>query len=102
MKHKIYIAGKVTGEDKLECACKFKKAKQELEALGFEAINPLEVVGTWDIRWEAAMKLCIIALLKCDIVYAMPCVQDSKGAKIELELARRLGIPTYDNLDNLK
>jgi len=102
MKTKIYIAGKVTGEEKLKCIAKFDTAKKEVEALGFEAINPLEVVGTWEIEWQPAMKLCIKALMDCDAIYHLPCVKFSKGAQIELQIARSLGIPTLYDIESLK
>ena len=56
---KIYIAGKVSGETQVECAMKFSAVQKQVEALGFEAINPLEVVGNWEATWEEAMKKCI-------------------------------------------
>ena len=101
-KPKIYIAGKVTGEDHLECAAKFAKAKQEIEAAGFEAVNPLEVVGTWDITWEAAMKKCIKALMDCDKVYMLPCCSRSQGAKIETDLAWKFNISIAKTIQELE
>lgn len=101
MKNKIYIAGKVTGEDHLKCAAKFAKAKQEVEALNLTAINPLEVVGTWEISWENAMKKCIAALMQCDAIYLLPDTIESKGAKMELELCAQLGIPMISDSQTL-
>lgn len=98
---KIYIAGKVTGEKVLLCAAKFKAAQEELEKSGFRAINPLEVVGTWEISWENAMKKCITALMSADAVYILPCVHNSPGAKLEIHLAQRLGIPICTKVDGL-
>lgn len=93
MKQRIYIAGKVTGEDRLECALKFETAKNELSAMGFEPVNPLEVVGTWDITWEEAMKKCLKALMDCHAIYMLPCCANSKGAKLEIKNALELKIP---------
>ena len=92
-KKKIYIAGKVSGEDLAQCTMKFGEAQKKIEARGFEAVNPLEVVGTWKISWEAAMKKCIKALMDCDAIYFLPCADRSPGAKFEKELALKLGIP---------
>ena len=98
---KIYIAGKVTGEDRLECVAKFERAKQFIEALGLQAVNPLEVVGTWEITWENAMKKCITALMECDAVYLLPDSLNSTGAKLEIGLCAQLGIPMISDLQTL-
>lgn len=90
MKKKIYIAGKVTGVPMAECTMKFGAVQKQLEAMGFEVINPLEVVGRWDISWEDAMKLCIIALMGCDGMVLLPEWYKSKGATIERQLAEDL------------
>lgn len=92
---KIYIAGKVTGEDKLDCAIKFAKAQNQLKAKGFEPVNPLEVVGTWEITWDEAMKKCIKALMDCDAVLFLPCASDSEGARLEFIIADRINIPVF-------
>lgn len=100
-KQKIYIAGKVTGEDRLECAAKFAKAKQEIEADGFIAVNPLEVVGSFEVPWEIAMRKCIKALMDCDKVFMLPCCAESKGARLETRLARQFRFPIANRIEEL-
>lgn len=102
IKKKVYIIGKVTGEDKISCTHKFYKAKKEIEALGFTAINPLEVVVTWHISWQDAMRLCIEQLVKADGVYVLPCASQSKGAQVELEICNTLQIIYTTNIQALK
>lgn len=99
MKKKIYIAGKVTGEPKHTTALKFATAKKEIEALGFEAINPIEVVGDWNAPWELAMRKCIAALMECDGVVVLPDFGNSKGAMIEHDLANSLGMPVWTSTE---
>lgn len=77
MKKKIYIAGKVTGTPIGDCTMKFGSAQKQLEALGFEAVNPLVVVNDWHCTWDHAMRLCIKALMDCDAMYILPCASDS-------------------------
>ena len=89
---KVYIAGKVTGEPRLERAAKFQKAQEHLRSLGFDAVNPLEVVGSWEVSWKEAMRKCIAAMMECEIIYLLPCAHNSKGAKLEIRLALELGI----------
>lgn len=98
----IYIAGRVTGEDRLECAAKFATAQNELRRHGFQTINPLEVVGSWETPWQEAMKLCIKALLNCDAVFMLPCCAKSKGARLETRLASALGIPLVTQISSLR
>lgn len=95
MKKKIYIAGKVTGEPIAECTMKFGAAQKQIEALGFEAVNPLEVVGDFKAPWDLAMKKCIEALIYCDGVLLLQDCLESKGAMIERGLAQSMGIPTF-------
>ncbi len=99
MKKKIYIAGKVTGLPIAETTMKFGEAQKELESRGFEAVNPLAVVNDWHATWEDAMKKCIAALVTVDAVYLLPCARDSRGAKLEKQLAEHLGIPVCTKVD---
>jgi hypothetical protein len=95
MKKKIYIAGKVTGENKEDCIAKFAQAKSTLEARGFEAINPIEVVGDWNTPWDKAMKLCVAKLTECDGILLLEDWVTSKGARIEFDIATQLNIPNF-------
>lgn len=90
---KIYIAGKVSGEQLAECTMKFGTAQKKLEQNGFIAVNPLAVVGDWKTDWQPAMKLCIKALMDCDGVLLLPDYLESRGATIERNLAKDLDIP---------
>lgn len=89
---KVYIAGKVTGEPKHSCALKFATAQKELEKRGYEVVNPIEVVGDLNADWKTAMRKCIAALVECDAICILPDWDESKGARIELELAIKLGL----------
>lgn len=98
-KKKIYIAGKVTGEDLAACTMKFGTAQKEIEALGFEAVNPLEVVGDWKATWKDAMRKCIKALMDCDAILLLPCYQISPGAQVERKIGYEIDIPRYTHID---
>jgi len=89
---KIYIAGKVTGLPIKEVTEKFKVVQKELESNGYEVVNPIEVVGDPETSWKKAMKLCIAALVQCNSIYMLPCWEQSKGATIEYNLAKALGL----------
>lgn len=87
----IYIAGKVTGLPYREVVLKFREAQALLEAAGDHAINPT-LLCTEETPWPTAMRICIGALTTADAVYMLPCWQNSTGAKLEHELATKLGI----------
>jgi len=101
---KIYIAGKVSDEDFKEVAQKFAAAQSEIEKLGFIPINPVQLVQDYlyhnypffrpseEEIWKIAMQVCIKELVDCDAVVLLPCWEQSKGAKIERQLADDLDI----------
>lgn len=95
---KIYIAGKVTGLPHEEVAAKFAAAQQHLESLGYEVVNPIQVVNDPNCPWDLAMRKCLAAMLDCHAVHVLPCWKDSKGAKMEVEIAFRLQMPVYKRI----
>lgn len=99
---KIYLAGKVSGTDIAASTIKFGQAQHDIEQMGVEAINPLEVVNDWHTTWNAAMRKCIAAMMTADMVLLLPDWKESNGARIEKILAEDLGIPVYDNIRAVK
>ena len=97
----IYIAGKVSGLPIERVLKKFASAQSEIEDLGFKAINPIVVVNDWQCEWHTAMKKCIKALMDCDAVVVLDDYKTSDGAKIELELSKRMGILIFYGVDDL-
>jgi nucleoside 2-deoxyribosyltransferase len=98
---KIYIAGKVTGLSLIEVTHKFGQAHVALLDKGFTPVNPLEVVNDFKCPWHIAMRKCIAALMACDAVLLLPCWVDSKGARMELEVAMAVGLPVYSSINEL-
>ena len=89
---KVYICGKITGEQIAVVTAKFGAAGVKLLAVGYKPVNPLEVVNDWKKPWPDAMKLCIKALMDCDAIYLLPDWNDSKGATLERYIAVQTGI----------
>lgn len=101
MKKRIYIAGKVSGEDRLECVAKFAKAQKEIEAQGFMALNPVEFIEDETTSWEHAMKICICYLMTADAVLFLPCWMDSRGAILEHKIASDLNMKKLNGTRDL-
>ena len=91
---KIYISGKITGDP--DYREKFKEEAARLYYLGYYPVNPAAMVPS-DKSWAAAMKIVVSAMLLCDGVSLLPDWKKSKGAKIEVKLARKLGMDVRDS-----
>jgi hypothetical protein len=91
---KVYISGKIAGEDFDTARAKFKEAEDLLQQAGFETVNPLEMCLAMGISGNVykCMRADIKALLECDVIYMLPDWWDSRGAKLEHEVAYRCGI----------
>ena len=90
---RLYISGKITGEDEYES--KFKRAVLEVENMGYEAVNPCEIHDACKDEhtlWEHWMVCDIKTMLTCDGIYALRCWRQSRGAMIEILLARHLNM----------
>lgn len=55
----------------------------------------MELPHDHDKTWESYMKECLIAMLSCDAVCAMPNFNLSKGATMECELALSLNMGVF-------
>lgn len=91
----VYIAGKVTGREYEEARAQFDARAEELEALGWEVLNPMDFVdpGT---GWQESMMICLHVLSFADFIDLLPGWTDSDGALLEFSLARKLGIKRFE------
>lgn len=96
MKKKIYIAGKVSGENREDCLAKFAQAQASIEKRNFEALSPMQIVSNPNTPWNVAMKMCIAQLLEADAMVILPDWHLSQGAIVEKDLAMKLGIPVFE------
>jgi hypothetical protein len=87
---KLYVSGCITGDANYQE--KFLKAENTLREAGFEPVNPVACVPPgWN--WSQAMRVVVGLMLECDGVALLDDWADSKGARIEVRLARDVGIP---------
>lgn len=97
---RIYIAGPMTGCKDFNYPA-FHAAEVMLRSLGHEVENPAEEPETPPAGWAGWMRLGIAKLIRCDEVCLLPGWRDSRGAKVEADLAETLGMPTRFLVDYL-
>ncbi len=91
----IYISGPITNVEGGNQET-FTAAANLLHELGYAAINPHSLftnIDTTDFTWEDYMRGCIIAMMQANEVVTLDGWELSKGAVIEVDLARKLSIP---------
>ena len=90
---RIYISGKISGREDAARE-EFAIVKSHLESLGHDPVNPFENGLQVDDTWERHLAVDITDLLGCDAVCQLPGWEDSRGARLECEVARMNGIPS--------
>jgi len=83
---KVYISGKINGMFS-EAAMRFKVAEIGLLKKRFEVINPMDLPHNHNKEWSSYMREDISALCECDAIYMLTNWRDSRGSKIEHEIA---------------
>jgi hypothetical protein len=91
---KLYIAGPMTGYPDLNFPT-FHAEAARLRAMGFEIVNPAEIVTDQNAEWLTCMRADIKQLVDCDGIALLPGWAKSRGAAIEQHLARALGLRVY-------
>lgn len=91
---KIYISGKISGKEP-EARNEFLSAEHALLEAGHQPVNPFRNGLTEDDTWERHLAVDIIDLLGCDAIMQLPGWEDSRGARLEAEIAKRRDIPKY-------
>jgi len=92
---KIYISGKITGLPVGEVKARFQQAELMLIGLGYEVVNPLKNGLTKEHSWAEHMLRDIESLFDCDVIYMLNNWMDSKGARIEKNIADELGMDVW-------
>lgn len=90
----IYLSGKMSGLPDHNFPA-FNAAAKHLREQGFKVINPAENEGEVSLGWTHFMKIDLKNVIDCSMVIVLDGWEDSRGANIEINLARILNIPVY-------
>jgi len=92
---RVYIAGRISGQEKA-AAVRFAAEEEYLRGEGYDPVNPMKLPHRHDKRWTSYMRESLRALLDCDAIWLLDDWEDSPGARLERELAARLGMPVIN------
>ena len=84
---KIYIAGKITGEDRTAVMEKFDAVSYKLVKAGHLPFNPSVLPDYEEVDHEDYMHICFAMIDICDAIYMLKDWQTSVGARAELQYA---------------
>jgi hypothetical protein len=91
-KTKVYLAGPMTGLPGFNFRA-FDKARDELTHQGYDVISPADLERKRTSRsYSEALRDDIAHLVKCEAIYLLRGWQFSVGAKLELAVARTVGM----------
>jgi hypothetical protein len=89
----VFISGKVSGLSPLQAYQNFKSAEMRLvdDKETYKVINPISICKS-TYPWWLCMTICLYNLIfKADYIYMLDNWKDSRGAKIEHAVARKIG-----------
>lgn len=89
--YRVYIAGPCSGIEDMNRPAFIAEAAR-LRTLGFDVVSPIEVCPEPNLTWGEYMRRDIPALLTCDSVALLPGYEMSRGALLEISIARALGM----------
>lgn len=89
----VYISGPMSNMPDLNFPM-FHKAAATLRASGYTVVNPAELdeADPKQMEWHQYLRRDIEHLVKCDAIAMLPGFEKSKGACLELHIARELGM----------
>lgn len=95
----VYISGPMSGYEDFNYPA-FNELASHLRSLGFPVMNPADFGYKDGEDWAACLKRDLAVVVHCDAIIAMEGWQKSRGANLEIYVAKALGIPvvTYAQL----
>ena len=93
---KCYISGKITGIPLNDARELFKKASYFVSEFGFIPVNPMvDSVFCESKTWGDYMLEDIKILIYCDAVFMLKNWKESRGARIEYFIAKKIGLDVF-------
>jgi hypothetical protein len=89
-KQKINISGKITGLSETQAFTLFEQAEQKVVKMGMNPINPMKLSHNHNKTWVEYMIEDLKEMLKCKSIYMISNWKQSRGARIEYMLAKKL------------
>ena len=89
---KIYISGAISSLPESEYKSRFSAAEETLKEIGYQPVNPLNIIHEHDCSWENYMIEDIRVLFQCPAIYMLNKWRGSKGARIEHAIAIETGM----------
>ena len=86
---KIYIAGKITGDENYRE--KFRKQEERLREEGHIVLNPASLPE--GLKNEEYARICVAMMSVADCVAFIPDWKESHGAQVEYALCKYVGKP---------
>lgn len=99
----VYIAGPITGRDRLDYVKHFAKARERLEAKGYTVFDPARISDSLPdgLGHEEYMAICLPILNLCGSIYMLKGWMESLGANRELGYALGRGMNILYEIDEL-
>lgn len=93
---KIYISGQISGLIRDDAQKNFDCAERYLRSLGFKVLNPMKLNPyNPDWSWQQYMLEDIRELFECDAIFLLDNWVNSRGARIELNIAHEMGMQIF-------
>lgn len=84
---RIYVAGPMSGY-KNHNFLAFNQATHVLRLMGHDVVNPVEINPDPGTPWNECMRKDIEQLMTCDMVAVLPGWEASRGACLEVHIAK--------------
>tara|TARA_Y100000310_G_scaffold283325_1_gene305209 strand:- start:194 stop:550 length:357 start_codon:yes stop_codon:yes gene_type:complete len=95
---KVYVSGPVSNRSFKEAKKHFRRIATELRSRGLIPVDPTLIEQSSSPEenalkgWEDFMREGIKSLMDCDAIYMLEGYEHSRGAKLELQIADKLGM----------
>jgi hypothetical protein len=88
---KIYLCGAITSIGIESASRNFEAMEREVPS-GVAFINPMKLPHNHDKEWHSYMRECIVELMWCNTIMVHFNYKKSKGAMLEVSIAKELGM----------